>query len=121
MLDLDSYNGLVEQLGDTLSKNGIWRLYNVETKLFLDSNSSLKLILQQDIHRDIESARVNRLQRVEYNIDMLTNSPVITMETLTKHLNYLMSVLLINLEYKFPLIFSIYGCQYFSIQLNWLK
>lgn len=122
MISMDSYDGLVEVVGDMLLKHDIWRFYNLEIQLFIEENSSMKLVLNPKIHYHIESTkRINRLKSITFDIDLITTQPVLNINTLYTHLNYLISVLLINLEYKFPIVFSVYGVQFFASQINWLK
>lgn len=85
------------------------------------SSNTIRLSLTQKTYETLNDESISYLTSLTYYILIITPLPILTLSNLYNHINYLISVLLINLEYKFPLIFSPFGSRYLKIQYNWLK
>lgn len=63
---------------------------------------------------------INLLELVTLNFHYNTHLPTLLLPNLVEALNYLVGSLILNLEFKFPLVFSFYGRCLFKTNYNWL-
>lgn len=63
---------------------------------------------------------INLLSLVDLDFHYNTFQPKLQLADIIEALNYLLGSLFINLEFKFPFVFSFYGRKLFKTNYNWL-
>ncbi|CCE78792.1 Piso0_000821 [Millerozyma farinosa CBS 7064] len=119
---------LVDSLGHALNDSELWQELNYSTGLFIEPGNStfvLKLSCQAVTPAigDFLTIRssypddVNFLQQMTWNFHYSKNDRQVELHSLVSTMNFMLCSLLIDLEMKFPFIFSFYARKLF--QLNY--
>lgn len=80
----------------------------------------LKCKLFNSISHDFTHLPVAYLKLLVMNFECWTPNPRIHIETLTEYLQYSITSLLLNLEYKYPFVFSFYGKRFVEVNYHTL-
>ncbi|KAK6463916.1 hypothetical protein DFJ63DRAFT_55683 [Scheffersomyces coipomensis] len=132
-----SYNYLIDRLGSNICRSSYWNALEVKPSLRIDNSSSFQLDLQCLIFDGIINEfiefdsngntvqvfdkEVNILKEMTIDIRYQTWETELLMDDFLHDLNYMISSWLVNIEYIFPLVFSVYGRQVFKLNYTSLK
>lgn len=85
----------------------------------LDSTLGIALVckLFNSLHTDLARLLVDQLEHVHAVFEYWTPSSRVYLRSFLGHFQYLLTSLVVNLEYKYPFVFSFYGKQ--LVQLNY--
>lgn len=92
------------------------------TSFLLDLECNVSTPIINDL-LDMKSAfpnSINLLSLVDLDFHYNTFQPKLQLADIVEALNYLLGSLFINLEFKFPFVFSFYGRKLFKTNYNWL-
>lgn len=127
-----NYESLVEATGHSLANCRYWKHIDMDPSLFIndDRPPSFLLYLGCNVSSpiinellDIKSAfpdAINLLNLIDIDFHYNTYKPNLHLADLVDALNYLFGSLIVNLEFKFPFVFSFYGRKLFKTNYNWL-
>ncbi|KAK6458103.1 uncharacterized protein RJT20DRAFT_133543 [Scheffersomyces xylosifermentans] len=126
----NDYNSLIERMGSSIASAPYWNSLELEPHLLYHSNqNSFSLELSCKIFSSLKDqqnldtttgAERNTLENMCVTLNLFTQDKEISILNIVQDFNYLLSSWLVNMEYKFPLIFSFYGRQCFKINYKWL-
>ncbi|ODV78117.1 uncharacterized protein CANTADRAFT_23221 [Suhomyces tanzawaensis NRRL Y-17324] len=121
------YNSLLEKVGYCFARSPVWTSMGYELSLSVDNCICLNLgcriftpLLDELIPatNDPGTAQVRTLQRFSISLHYYTDSQELHLDGLLQAFEYLLRSWAVNMEYKFPLIFSYYGRQFFRLNYN---
>jgi len=122
----------VEAIGHSFVECCYWKHIDMVTSLFIRDNKTSSFLLDLECKvstpiisdlLDIKVAfpnSVNLLDLIDLDFHYNTFQPKLRLIDIVEALNYLFSSLIINLEFKFPFVFSFYGRKLFKTNYNWL-
>lgn len=92
------------------------------TSFLLDLECNVSTPIINDL-LDMKSAfpnSINLLSLIDLDFHFNTFQPKLQLADIVDAMNYLLGSLFINLEFKFPFVFSFYGRKLFKTNYNWL-
>lgn len=129
LLGIGNYGNFVEDLGQNLASSNFWQHLGMESSLFLEDKSTIRLdlfsegteILDNEL-REINGYlpdSISFLRELTLGISFNTESTSLSTEKLRYSFNYSMVTLFLNLEQRMPFAFSVYGRQLFRNNYRW--
>lgn len=132
VLRTGNYGNLVDFLGHSLESALFWTHSSYSPHLFVDQEDcatfSLQLVcdlfapLAHDLNTffDESAICISRAEKLTLEISYLTEHHLLPLDSLIDAVNYLVVIMVFNLEPHWPLVFSPFARNLFKINYNWL-
>jgi hypothetical protein len=128
------YSKLQESLASSFIDCNLWRALGYDSSLEMNSDCTFMVGLVCKIFNPISNQfttlngekliavdRVNILEKITVDIEYLTQDFELSIEELVQDFNHLFTSWIINIEYKYPMVFSFYGRHFFLLNYSTLS
>ncbi|EGW30527.1 uncharacterized protein SPAPADRAFT_157677 [Spathaspora passalidarum NRRL Y-27907] len=122
ILQVSTYNGnfLREFANFTINSTYFTSLgYETTTNVSTENKTSFKLDLKCQIFNTGQYQSLSKLKEVSITLHWLTQENICNIQDLTESFNYLLNSWILEVEDKYPFVFSVVGREYVKINMHW--
>lgn len=125
--DWSQWKLLNDAIAQSMTESGIWNSLQYQPSLHIDNdeNTGFKLNLKCQVIPQLQNdlSKIESLGRfclLILNFNYNTPESKLSLPKLLESLHYLLASLILNLEYKFPLVFSVHGRKLLQNNYPWM-